>query len=48
MLVTGLKLLMERGVLLPGLLRLMGVKCACICIHVVNRGEVCLYLEPCA
>ena len=23
----------------------MGVRCACICIHVVNGGVVCLYLE---
>ena len=30
--------------LVPGPLCLMGVRCAGICIHVVNGGEVCLYL----
>ena len=31
--------------LVPGTLWLMGMRCGCICNHVVNGGEVCLYLE---
>ena len=40
-------LVLMEMLLVSGPILLMEVRCACRRSHVVNGGEVCLYLDPC-